>query len=687
MKTIKITESQYNKYISMPLTEGFDYSTSVIKVVKDGKSPYVFKYSDITNKSKKNDILNNLSRYLDKSGTREGFNFDINGKPIFYTYLDHGITNFDHSVWDGDRRTNNLGRFINDIKKYSVEGYVYNKDSDYNTGEIYDRNGNLVTQKRILPNSNLLAFNIFNKLGKDMASVLKHGMTADKKIVRNGSEVFKFGVEQTKRLIDDTLKIGLGNIDIITYVSSSSDFNKKFANALASKCGTDSKVKIISDIVVKNPSSIGVNTILAKNSGLDDKERKQVVTQTELMQIDEEIRKIIIATNNNLKNKKFDNRLDAANYAYQQLLHCFNVIRKKIEGEILEDDDGNILIKIDPMTTKDGTKRNWYNLWQTTNYPFRSQDNTFGWNNGKTKKFSLGDDDKDFSLKASFNPVYKDGTNKVSYYEFILKDENGNETSRRAIEQPSDCIVPLRNWQIKAMYDKFRRYFTDIYKIDNTKQEEINAVKGKVVVVVDDNMSSGATLDAYCVLLQKMGAKTIIPITFGDIGDSAVKPAYRSDTYDLGDNVDNVFHNLYIKTDIKKEHPVYNYNIRKDSETGKYHYYKALCKMKKNKKGEIEASQVETDTLLKLGGINNAFDDCKKFKYGFARIFLKGKGWNFINTNGYLLSPEWFKECNDFNHNAAEVMMGKEHNYTICYIDSNGKLHNREDFQNREIEQ
>ena len=680
MKVIKITEAQYNKYVSMPLTEGFDYSSGIIKVVKDGKPPYAFKYSDITNKSKKNDILSNLSKYIDKSGTREGFNFDVNGKPIFYTYLDHRITNFDTCVWDGDRRIDNLGRFIKDIKKYAVEGYVYNKDSDDNTGEIYDRNGNLVTQKRILPNSNLLAFNIFNRLGKDMASVLKHGMTADKKKVRNGGEVFNFGVEQTKRLIDDTLRVGVNNIDIITYVSSSSDFNKKFAKALADKCGNETNVRIVSDIVVKNPSGIGVNTTLAKNSGLDDKERRQVVTQTELMHIDEEIRKIIISTNNDLKNTKCKNRIDAARYAYERLLECFNVIRKIIEGDELN--------KISPTKTTRGSTRGWYNLHQTTNFPFRSQDNTFGWNNGKAKKFSLGDDDKDFSLKASFNPVYKDGANKVAYYEFILKDEDGNETSRRAIEQPSDCIVPLRNWQIKAMYDKFRRYFTDIYKIDDAKKEGINAVKDKTVVVVDDNMSSGATLDAYCVLLQKMGAKTIIPITFGDIGDSAVKPAYRSDTYDLGDNTDNVFHNLYIKTDIKKEHPVYNYNIRKDSETGKYHYYKALCKMKKNKKGEIEASQVETDTLLNLGGINNAFDDCGKFKYGFARIFLKNKGWNFIDTNGYLLSPnEWFKECNDFNHNAAEVMRNKEHNYTICYIDSDSKLHNREEFQNKEIEQ
>ena len=45
------------------------------------------------------------------------------------------------------------------------------------------------------------------------------------------------------------------------------------------------------------------------------------------------------------------------------------------------------------------------------------------------------------------------------------------------------------------------------------------------------------------------------------------------------------------------------------------------------------------------------------FYEGFARVYKKGKGWNFINTNGELLWKEdkWFDNVKSFYNGFASV--------------------------------
>lgn len=54
------------------------------------------------------------------------------------------------------------------------------------------------------------------------------------------------------------------------------------------------------------------------------------------------------------------------------------------------------------------------------------------------------------------------------------------------------------------------------------------------------------------------------------------------------------------------------------------------------------------------------FDDCYDFSEGFAKVELSGK-WNFISTEGELLSERWFDGCGKFVEGFAEVRLnGKE---------------------------
>ena len=75
----------------------------------------------------------------------------------------------------------------------------------------------------------------------------------------------------------------------------------------------------------------------------------------------------------------------------------------------------------------------------------------------------------------------------------------------------------LFSTEIKAISDKRRRAIEGIFEL-NPKYKAIQyKFKGKHVVIFDDNLSSGATLDDVCLALQQLGVAEIIPITIGTI--------------------------------------------------------------------------------------------------------------------------------------------------------------------------
>ena len=64
------------------------------------------------------------------------------------------------------------------------------------------------------------------------------------------------------------------------------------------------------------------------------------------------------------------------------------------------------------------------------------------------------------------------------------------------------------------------------------------------------------------------------------------------------------------------------------------------------------------------------FERFERFYDGFAGVRLNGK-WNFINTNGQLLSNQWFDDVYSFDDGFADVKLNGKWNL----IDAKGNLY------------
>ena len=66
---------------------------------------------------------------------------------------------------------------------------------------------------------------------------------------------------------------------------------------------------------------------------------------------------------------------------------------------------------------------------------------------------------------------------------------------------------------------------------------------------------------------------------------------------------------------------------------------------------------------------NDVFDNCNRFREGFAQVSLNYK-WNFINTRGELLCNQWFDYCDRFYNGFAKVQLNDKCNF----INTRGEL-------------
>ena len=65
------------------------------------------------------------------------------------------------------------------------------------------------------------------------------------------------------------------------------------------------------------------------------------------------------------------------------------------------------------------------------------------------------------------------------------------------------------------------------------------------------------------------------------------------------------------------------------------------------------------------------FDGVKNFQDGFAKVYIQGKGYNLINTSGEIISRVWFDSIGEFNEGLAWVNIeGKGQNF----INRNGDI-------------
>src|SRR5574344_1303957 len=86
---------------------------------------------------------------------------------------------------------------------------------------------------------------------------------------------------------------------------------------------------------------------------------------------------------------------------------------------------------------------------------------------------------------------------------------------------------------------------------------------------------------------------------------------------------------------------------------------------------------LKTDGTLLWDG-DAWFTECDDFENGYAAIYIHGMGWNFLSTNGVLLwkGDKWFNECYAFKNEFAAVMyIG-----TWYHITKDGNLLSKEQY-------
>lgn len=86
----------------------------------------------------------------------------------------------------------------------------------------------------------------------------------------------------------------------------------------------------------------------------------------------------------------------------------------------------------------------------------------------------------------------------------------------------------VKDWQIKSIDDRERRSLEGIFTLNPKYQYIQYKLKNKNIIIFDDNMSSGATMDDICLSLQKLGVASIMPFTLGIISPTLYNPSQRN---------------------------------------------------------------------------------------------------------------------------------------------------------------
>lgn len=99
-----------------------------------------------------------------------------------------------------------------------------------------------------------------------------------------------------------------------------------------------------------------------------------------------------------------------------------------------------------------------------------------------------------------------------------------------SVDEKAYKQIPLCKWkksdfEIKTLRNSERLGLKNIYSVNSNwdekqLQDEINKIKGTILLIFDDNISGGATLSDVCLQCKNLGLDNIIPVTFGKMTES-----------------------------------------------------------------------------------------------------------------------------------------------------------------------
>lgn len=111
----------------------------------------------------------------------------------------------------------------------------------------------------------------------------------------------------------------------------------------------------------------------------------------------------------------------------------------------------------------------------------------------------------------------RDFVQKVNLISAYGDEIDALRNGKRGRDSTIDKEGNIKDFQIKSIDDKLRRSIEGLFEINPEYKGIQQKLSGKSVLIFDDNISSGATLDDICLVLKRYGVKNIIPITLAVI--------------------------------------------------------------------------------------------------------------------------------------------------------------------------
>ena len=222
------------------------------------------------------------------------------------------------------------------------------------------------------------------------------------------------------------------------------------------------------------------------------------------------------------------------------------------------------------------------------------------------------------------------------------------------------CLWKKTDFEIKKLRNSERLGLKNIYGVnsewdDKKIMDEINKIKGTILLIFDDNISGGATLSDICLQCKKLGLENIIPITFGKMSESNSLGGITLNTPKDGFNF-STNNDLSVYSGQKKEKRQY---LKKDEtlNLGKKKFYKTHDFNKEN----------QTLNILWLDDIREPYSYFSSPKNSIA--------WKYNNDyyNNYVFNhfnPNfiWVKNLKEFQkyilNNEMPNMISFDHDIT-----------------------
>lgn len=355
-----------------------------------------------------------------------------------------------------------------------------------------------------LPRSKIDCYNLYKMSTTELQQVIKHQTwgVGGAKVKINLDNFFNQSIEYAQDLINNVvgrlkynaMRYGESEnfeVGYITYPSSSSNFNDFFVKGIQRYFPN---AEIVKDFFLKRRSGLGIDYDMAellKCDALDVAKLERFIADADAKEktinLREKVEKIIDTTSSDFFSNIY-NFNSKAKYGKKEIEKDLNKTAvgydknmKRMESfDEMSDNDYKLITQLTDLML------NIYREYGDLSNAYREIEKRRAQNVSNKKYTNLKHDDE--KLMSNFN-------------------SNAENTL-------NNTLTDRKTWQIKKQGEYARKILRNLFMLDDNQWVKMEKDKeNKVVIIFDDNMAGGATMDNVCYTLIERNWKYIIPLT------------------------------------------------------------------------------------------------------------------------------------------------------------------------------